>query len=64
MKFPILLGVRGGHVTHFGPVRWKWNLLGGILVVLKQSRTENHMLLELIPVLLVLAGAAAATSQP
>lgn len=29
MKFPILLGVRGGHVTHFGPVRWKWNLLGG-----------------------------------
>lgn len=36
---------------------------GGILVVLKQSRTENHMLLELIPVLLVLAGAAAATSQ-
>lgn len=65
MKFPTLLGARGGHLTHFWSVRCKWNLLVGFWGGNPQAVHDWKTLAAGVNLpLLGLAGATAATLRP
>lgn len=64
MKFPTLLGARGGHGDTFQPVRYKWNLLGDFGDSAQAVHDQKTHATGVDFLLLVLAGATAATLQP